>query len=272
MKTTLFLAGIAATFSIAAADCGHKLPVSGAVAVPGCDAAKQRCREAGEALKLYLEKTADDANTVFVMMHASPWRLYDGQHRILTVEEMAEKIRPAGQRIHRVVMRASWSGVRPDAQTPSLAERLATSLKGIKVEGADGFLWLSKSGEWRTTRQAFTERGGGRYEVADGEDVMVALVVGWLIAYTDQFAAKRDGRALAVAGAAWDIFGLCPARAQRLFEAAAEMGDPLGAYNAAAMLLEKGGKDDIAAARDYLTQASRAGDAAAAARLKRLSQ
>jgi hypothetical protein len=272
MKIALVLSSMAVSFAVGAADCSHKLPVSGGVGVPRCDPARQHCLPAHEAFNAYLQKAADDRSTFYLMAHASPWRFYDGDLRIRSVEEMAELIRGplAEQGAKRVVIRASWSGVRPEPEVQSLAERLAASLTGVKVEGADGFLWIGKDGQWRTTHQAFTASSGGRYEVAEGDDVMVSLIVGWLAGHAGEFVAQRNARAVTAAGAAWDIFGLCPRQAYQLFETAAQMGDALGAYNAASILLEKGGEADIAAARAFLTQASGAGDALATARLQKL--
>jgi TPR repeat protein len=99
---------------------------------------------------------------------------------------------------------------------------------------------------------------------------MVSAVAGWPLDRVDQYIAKRDGPLVMRAGAAADIFSMCPDRALELFEIAAQMGEPIAAYNAALMHLDNGSADRTRAAKALLSQATKSGDQKAAERLRAL--
>jgi hypothetical protein len=269
---SLLLAVLLAVASgLALADCKTRLPVEGVVSLPGCDPSREACLPAHEAVYAYQGRGARDDDAVSINAHASPWRIYDGDYRILTIEEVAALLRPALTKgAKRVILNTSWSAVRPEPNVPSLAERLSRTLKGVSVRGADGFLWVSADGTRRTTRQAMTIRQSGPYWIAKGAEVMVSAVAGWPLDRVDQYIAKRDGPLVMRAGAAADIFSMCPDRALELFEIAAQMGEPIAAYNAALMHLDNGSADRTRAAKALLSQATKSGDQKAAERLRAL--
>jgi TPR repeat protein len=216
-------------------------------------------------------KGNDDPSILNINMHTSPWRFYDGDMRILTVDDVAELVGEHVKKVGRIQLVGSWTGVAPDASTKSLAQKLSEALKGFPVTGTDGFLWISSSGETRTTRQAFTlKQGRGPYYVAPDEEVMVSLVAGWPAEVEDHFAQERNAEGIMRAGAGWDIYFLCPDRALQAFEAAAKLSDPVAAYNAAMMRLDRNSKGDVEAATALLAQAAGKGDKKAQARLEKL--
>lgn len=123
-----------------------------------------------------------------------------------------------------------------------------------------GFAWLGSDGSHWTTRQSATVKTKGPYFVRRGEPVMAALVVGWLVEFQEKFSAEGDADGLLRAGVGWDSYLLCPSRALEMFAAAAELSNPVGAYNAALMRLERGEEGDRARAIELLTLASGLGD------------
>ncbi len=268
-----FLAVLIGSMSFAAiADCRHELPVRGVESLSACDPKTQACLPADKAFFEFMDKAQDDQAVLFVSLHASPWHAYDAESRILTPDHLAGTIREflaRHQTVKRVELRASWSGVRPAANTLSIAERLSKALGGFPVTGTQGFLWVSADGGLRTTRQAVT-LSVGQYLVARDGEVMVSAVAAWPLSVIDAIRKKQDARALLRAGAAWDIFGLCPDNALATFEEAAGMGNAVGAYNAALMRLERGTKPDIEKATALLLQAAKAGDAPSRAQLAKL--
>ena len=203
-----------------------------------------------------------------VGIQSSPWRMYDSQDRIVTVDEMAEMIRtqrPAKDRRVRLV--GSWTAALPEGEGQTLAQRLSAALDGFPVEGSDGFLWLSPKGAMRTTRQAFSVWRTGYYDLPRGGDVMVALVPGALVQFEDRFAEDGIADGVVRAGVGKDVFMLCPEGALAAFERAAAMGSAVGAYNAGVIHQEAGERD---AAIAWLEKAIALGDAKAAARLAAL--
>jgi TPR repeat protein len=64
---------------------------------------------------------------------------------------------------------------------------------------------------------------------------------------------------------------LCPEKALRAFEASAGAGNPIGAYNAALMRLERNGAGDRKAALALLRNAAAAGDLKARQKLAALT-
>lgn len=163
--------------------------------------------------------------------------------------------------VRRVVLVGSWTGVAPDTATPSLARQLSRALGGFPVDGLDGFLWLKPDGSIRTTRQAFTIRNGsGYYGVREDEDVMAAMTQGWTMGIEERIAEKKDAGLLMQAGVSWEMLGLCPERAIEVLQQAAELGDPVAAYNAAVLLRERGHDGDAATATALLRRAADLGD------------
>ena len=255
----------------AMAVCSNSLPLSGTETIPGCDTSSEACIPAERALHAYMEKVPDSRSVLTIGLHASPWRFYDPDYRIATVEEIAERARPAIARgAKRVVLYVSWSSVRPEKGMQSLAERLSAALGGIPVQGFDGFLWFRADGAIRTTRQAASVRSGGAYQVKAGDEVMASMVAGYPLFFTDKLVATHDGAIINVVAAAWDILGLCPDNALNLFQKAAEAGNPIGAYNAAMVRIERGTEDDLTIAEQLLQMAADLGDVKSRSRLERL--
>lgn len=255
------LAGLLLADPAIACSAGKRL--EGVLSIPQCDtdAEDTACvpghravYEALEALEIPGEFT--------IGIQTSPWRMYDGEDRIVTVDELAatvRKQRPDSDKRVRLV--GSWTAALPDGEGATLAQRLSTALDGVSVEGSDGFLWLSPRGGMRTTHQAFSVWKAGDYSVRRGDDVMVALVPGAMAQFEDDFA--KDGRADGVlrAGVGADVFMLCPEGALAAFERAGEMGSAIGAYNAGLMHAEAG---DRVSATTWLQKAAALGEAKAA--------
>lgn len=251
-----------------ACDASH-LPLSGSVAVETCSAQDSAdCVYAGKALYEYMEAAPDSDSLFTIGLQSSPWRMYDGQMRILTVDDVANLVRPElGGKLERVELIASWTGVSPEPGMPSLADRVSKALGGFPVRGEDGFLWLAQDGTRRTTRQAFAAReGAGSYSLPKGSEVFVPLVVGWPAYVQDQIP-ETDADLLMRAAAGWDVFFLCPDKALAGFEHAAAQGSAIAAYNAAIMHLERGADGDRAAAFALLERGVALGDAKSRARL-----
>lgn len=246
--------------------CDPAIKLEGTLAIPVCDPQAEADTCVPGHVALYEAMEALDIPEVFTIgIQTSPWRMYDGEDRIVTVEEMATTIRnqrPATDLRVRLV--GSWTSALPTGEGATLAQRLSTALDGFPVDGSDGFLWLGPKGAMRTTHQAFSVWKTGWYHVPRGDDVMVALVPGAVIQLEDRFA--EDGRAEGVvrAGVGKDVFMLCPDGALAAFERAAGMGSAIGAYNAGVMQAEAG--DDVAAFK-WLEKAAALGDAKAAERL-----
>lgn len=254
------------------AECKSSLPLEGVASIESCDPQTKNCVPGAKALYTYMGKTKDDPSVVSVSLHASPWRFYDPEMRILSVEDVAELLRSHLKKgVKRIHLAASWTGVAPAPGQKSLAQRLSEQLKGFPVEGEDGFLWISKDGATRTTRQAFTVTRGGRpYGVKDGDEVMVSFVAGWPATFEDAFVKEQNADGVMRAGAGWDIFFLCPDRALQSFEEAARMSNPIAAYNAAMLRLERGDTGDLEAANALLRRAAEIGDSKAVSKLKTL--
>ncbi len=251
--------------------CDQAFALEGALSIPQCDpaAAGADCVPATQAVYEALE--ALEITDVFTIgVQASPWRMYDAQGRILTVEEVAAAVRagrPDSDR--RVHLAGSWTSVRPDGRSETLAHRLSAALDGFPVDGSDGFLWLSPSGAMRTTTQAYSMWKAGPYNVERGEDVLMPLVPGAMAQFEDQFA--RNGLAAGVveAGIGFDVFMLCQDRALAAFERAAGMGSAIGAYNAGLMRAEQG---DRVSATNWLELAERLGESKATSALMELKR
>jgi len=248
--------------------CEASLHLSGVIKVSNCFHGEPGCVSAGQQLYKYTDASPDDPSSFSIALQSSPWRLYDADMRILSVEEVAKMVRShPDPKIKRVELIGSWTGVAPSAGVPSLATRLSKALDGFAVKGEDGFLWMDKHGATRTTHQAFTVRSGsGPYGVHEGDEVMVSLVDGWVAGMEDRIPAT-DGEVMLLAGVGQDVFMLCPEHALADFEVAAQRGNAVAAYNAAFIRLERNEAGDRAAAEQLLTRAAALGDAKSTERL-----
>ncbi len=272
MKLPIFFA-LLATACVAQANCPTSLPLQGTATINSCAPSAPKCVSAGQALFQYLESNKDaNPDVLFIRVTGSPWHLYGPDFHILEIDELAQLVKRQANKVKRVVLAASWSGVAPDARTPSLAQQLSTALGGMPVSGQDGFVWVSKNGAVRTTRQAISVTAGGPYWVPQGEEIMVSRVSGWPIDFEEQFTKAADGKGLMLAGVGRDTYSLCPERALQLFDAAAALGEPVAAYNAAIMRLQRGAPGDAAAARALLAQSAGAGEKKAQAKLDALAK
>lgn len=269
MKSTLLALCLLSPAALAC-DTSH-LSLSGTLSVTTCSPKRDsNCVASGQALYEYMEAVPDSDEVFTIGLQANPWRMYDGEMRILTVEDVADSIRQKLEgKVKRVELIGSWTGVSPEPGVPSQAERISKALGGLPVKGEDGFLWLAKDGTRRTTRQAFTVReGAGSYSLPEGAEVFVPLVAGWP-AYVQEQIPEDDANLLTLAAAGWDIFFLCPDKALDGFETAAAKGSAIAAYNAALMRLERGDDGDRAAAISLLERGAALGDAKSRARLVR---
>lgn len=219
MKTLLcaLCAVLVAASSHAFADCKTSLPLQGVVSIKACDQRTGICISGAKAAYDYLKKVNDDETVVTIALNASPWRLYDNESRILSVEELADMARPhIAKGAKQIVLIASWTGVAPNPGGKSLAQKLSDSLKGFPVRGMDGFLWIAKDGALRTTRQAFTVRQGGNpYSIVEGDDVMVSLATGWPAEEEATFIEERNADGILRAGAGWDLYSCAPTERYR---------------------------------------------------------
>lgn len=272
MKFTLgFLLLLATPSSFA--DCATTLPLKGALNVERCAEPGPNCVYANEAMYKYIAGKKDSNPEVLnLYMHGSPWRLYGADDRITTIEQVAAMVRQQGKAIKRVVLATSWSGMAGKKGGTSLAQQLSKALDGMPVSGQSGFVWYTSDGKMETTRQAFTVVEAGPYNVPKGGKVMASLVLGWFLSAEEHFARERNGEAMLRVGAAADAYLLCPERALKAFEASAAMANPIGAYNAALVRLERGDQGDREAATKLLQQAAAAGDSPAQAALQALER
>jgi TPR repeat protein len=101
---------------------------------------------------------------------------------------------------------------------------------------------------------------------------MVSLVAGWPVGFEEDYVKERNSEGIMSAGAGWDIFMLCPERALQSFEAAAKLSNPIAAYNAALMRLERGKGDDVKVATNLLMQADKLGDKKARTMLRKINR
>lgn len=248
--------------NITAADCKFEFPVSGALSIKRCDPKTHVCIPGTEAVYDYIQHIKDDPSELSIFIQSSPWRLYDQNMRILTIEEIAEIAKPSIKNgVKRIVLNASWTGVPPNKSEKSIAKKLSESLNNFPVSGKDGFLWLSQDGSIHTTKQAYTiSRGQIPYSLVKGEDAMVSLAAGWIINVEDVYIKEQNAEMLMRVGAGWDILALCPDRALKAFEMAAKLSNPIAAYNAAIMRLERRNAGDVEEAIKLLSQAAKLGD------------
>ena len=123
----------------ALADCESSLTLEGSISIDCC-APPDRCIDAAKAVYDYSMSAKADTDVLTISAQASPWHLYDGDMRIVTIDEMAEgakaKLRDG---MKRIALMASWTGVPPDGNGKSLAQKLSDALDGFPVSGMDGF-------------------------------------------------------------------------------------------------------------------------------------
>jgi hypothetical protein len=251
-------------------DCQFSPPVKleGAITLDTCCKPPYTCMPAEAAAHRYTEAAIIDPSEFRISLHASPWHLYDRETRIVDLEELAKVVKPRlRDGVKRIVLAVSWSQVPPNTSTKSIAQRLSDLLDGFPVTGMDGFIWLSKNGTIRTTRQAVTFINKCPYKVHEGDEIMVSVAAGWFVAFQDDFIKKGDAEGIMHAGAAWEIYMLCLDRALRLYEMAAKLSNPIAAYNAAIIRLERGADGDIEEAARLFKQAAALGDKKAQGRL-----
>jgi hypothetical protein len=254
----------------ALADCPTGLPVTGVLTVDNCTGASPVCRPAEQAVWEYSQAMKDDGPAVLsIALHGSPWHVYDREFHIIDIDELAAMVRKQGNKIKRVTLHASWSGTAPP-MGKSIAQRLSTALNGMPVSGQEGFVWYAKNGAVSTTRQAFTAMNGVAYQVAKDQKVMASLAAGWFVFAESHFVQQKDGQGMLRVGAGADIFLLCPERALKAFEDGAALSNPVAAYNAALMRLERNGQGDQDAALSLLNKAAVLGDKKAIDKLRKL--
>jgi len=245
-----------AACAIAQADCPSTLPLKGALNIDNCYPMREDCVLAADALYEYSHAMPDNSEDVLrISTQGSPWHLYDADSRIITIDSLAGMVRQQGDKIRQVV---------PDRHRKALAQQLSQALGTIKVSGPDGFLWYDKDGKTAVTQQAFTVFATGPYAVRKGDKVMASLVAGWPALFEDAFAKQRNADGLLRAGVGHEAFSLCPERALKAFDAAAALGNPVAAYNAAVLRFERGANGDREAALALLKKAAAAGDSPAA--------
>lgn len=252
-----------------ACDTSH-LQLSGSATVDTCHVpGSPDCVYSGKALHDYLEAIPDTDVLFSVGLQSSPWRMYDGEMRILAVEDLVDAIRPklGEKKWDAVELIGSWTGISPAPDIPSLAARVSKALDGFPVRGEDGFLWLAADGRRRTTHQAFTVfEGAGAYRVPKGAEVLAPLAAGWP-AFVEDHIPQDNAELLMRAAAGWDVFFLCPDKALAGFEHAAGKGSAIAAYNAALMRIERDAEGDREAALALLERGVALGDAKSKARL-----
>jgi hypothetical protein len=238
MRLFLFLVFLLAGTHVYA-DCKPLETLQGVVSIPTCESGS--CVSGAKAIYEYSNRIKDDPEVLLFNLHSSPWRFYDDDMRILTIEEVARMAKPyIANGAKRIVLMGSWTGASPNRNEKSLAQRLSTALGGFPVSGMDGFLWLAKDGSARTTRQAFSVRKGkGEYKIKTGTEVMVSMVAGWPTDVEGLSRRVKDSDGVMRAAAGWDIFFLCPDSALSSFEAASQLSNPIAAYNAALIRLER---------------------------------
>lgn len=273
LKTLLLTLLLVVSYDVVA-ECKSDLPLKGIVSIKNCDSKTQDCISANKATYSYFEAMKDDPTVLTILLQASPWRLYDQDMRIINIDEIAEMVKPSiSKEVKQIVLIASWSGVAPSHNEKSLAQKLSKVLNNFPVTGMDGFLWLNKNGVAHTSRQAFTvTQSKTPYSVVNGTDVMVSLAAGWPINFEDDYVKQQDAERLMRAGAGWDILALCPERALKAYETAAKLTNPIAAYNAAIMRLDRNNKGDLNAATELLLQAARLGDKKSQEKLNQLTK
>jgi hypothetical protein len=251
------------------AKCDAALALDGLVSIETCNPAKEKCIRAQDTVFEYSKKIEDTDSVFLIVGNSSPWHLYNSEFRILDLDEFAKTIRSGLTKEKKVILQTSWSGIAPGSGRKSIAKALSERL-GLPVEGQDGFVWLSPDGHPRTTHQAFTAWNGGQYFVPENKDVMVSLAFGWPFKAEEYLLQKKDANGLLHVAVGWEVFNLCQDHALEVFEVAANLGQPIAAYNAALIYLERQTKADHKKAIQLLTRSSGLGDKEASKKLTSL--
>ncbi len=242
-------------------DCWKNVNTEGSIRINPCDPTTDKCIPAPSALKEYIENIKNDDSIITIGVISSPWRLYDQERRIIRIEDLARTIKPMlNKKVKLVKILGSWTGVKPNKESLSISEKLSTLLGGFPVSGINGFLWLKPDGSIYTTTQAFTLRISGPYTVNKGDDIMTSLIPGWVADRSDIYMEEQDSEGIVRTGVAWDTFMLCEDRALEFYELAAGLSHSIAAYNAAAVLVERGKSKDIIRAKELLNIAIQLGD------------
>jgi len=244
-------------FALAPAQaCESPGALGGTELVKSCDPDAETCVPGTAAVHAYAEAYPDTDAELSVALTSSPWHFYDPEGRILSVAELVALLQPhVKPATKQVMLLASWAGGGEAPLAPQVADGL-----GLPVQAPDGFLWLAADGSTRITKQAYTVRRSGFYQVVEGEDVMVALTYGWAVGMEDRFIADNNPRLLRDAAIGWEVFQLCREKSLAGFELAARHGDAVSAYNAAIMRLEADSEEERAAALALLERAVELGD------------
>lgn len=262
MIAALLLLGMHAHAAMA---CSNGLALSGTERLTTCVATDPNCIPAPQALFEHANKIpgSDDPDKLVISVHASPWRLYDHELRIMDIQELADTIRAnSTPAIQKIILAASWTGTAVQGK-PSIADQLSKVLGGTSVRGMDGFMWINPQGVIRTSKNQYTVKiGQGPYMVPANQEVMASMAIGWPFEQEAHFIKTKNPQGLLAASVGWDVLMLCPDHALASFEKAAAMGNPIAAYNAAWMHLQPpASPGSTAKAKALLTQAAAAGDA-----------
>lgn len=258
-----------------AISCDSTIPLNGVFDLQTCDRKIEQCVPANEALNNYLDKIEyDDIFTV--ALKSSPWRLYANDGHILSVQELANMIRPKLKTMHKkhsVKLIASWSDTNSSNKNfISLSKRLSKALDNFPVSGVDGFLWVDYKGKIHSTKQAITTwKNFIVYEVKKKGDILVPMIDGQFISKEKYFIDHKSGIGMLHVGIGYDTFLLCSKKALKAFELSAKFNNPIGAYNAAIMHIEKGKYSDIEIAKELLTKAYNLGYTKAKHKLESLN-
>ena len=242
------------------------VPLDGStIVLPDCRA--DECVSATKLVHDYAEAVPDSDEAFTIAGHCSPWRLYAENGRIERIGDLAQQIRahPKFPGVREIALICSWSGVRPEGATASLASQMEAAT-GKRTTGKDGFLWLGPGGAQKTTHQSFTAYPG-RYFARPGEPVMASAVFAMPEGFPQELERTRNAEGLRYAGVYADVFLLMPDVALARFEHAARYGDAISAYNAALMRLERGAQGDRERAEAFAKRATELGDKRAAALL-----
>lgn len=94
MKSTLLALCLLSPAALAC-DTPH-LSLSGTVKVQTCSPQEDStdCMYSAQAMYEYMEAMPDDDSLYSIGLQASPWRMYDGEMRILTADDIADVVRP----------------------------------------------------------------------------------------------------------------------------------------------------------------------------------
>ncbi len=116
--------------------CDQASALEGVLSIPQCDQASTDADCVPGTRAAYEALQALEMPDVFTIgVQTSPWRMYDAEGRILTIEEVAAAVR-AGRSDNdgRVHLAGSWTSAQPDGSGETLAPRLSVALDGFPVD------------------------------------------------------------------------------------------------------------------------------------------